>query len=103
MRIHDWTQAFDATRVAVISRAVEKRQSVTQAVMRHRLATFEPRIAKRTVRMRGRYGAELSASEQTVLLRLLDTRRPKLVLSFEREYGRGRMRSERPKDFACLA
>jgi len=103
LRIPDWVQAFDATRVAVISHAVEHRQSVTQAVMRHRLATFEPRIAKAVPKMRGLYGAELSASEQSVLLRLLDTRRARLALSFEREYGRAKMRSERPKDFSCLA
>lgn len=103
MNIPDWAQTFDASRTAAISEAVEQRQSITQAVMRHRLATFEPRVAKRTVRMRGLYGAELSASEQTVLLRLLDTRRPKLVLSFERDYGRAKMRSEKPVSWGAMS
>lgn len=98
---HDWTHAVDASRTAAISRAVEQRQSVTQAVMRHRVTTFEPRVARPAPKMRGRYGAELSHDEQTILLRLLDTRRPKLALSFEREYGRAKMRSEMPKDLSC--
>ena len=101
MNGHDWTQAFDASRTAAISKAVEQRQSVTQAVMRHRFATFEPRVARPSPKMRGRYGAELSAAEQSVLLRMLDTRRPKLVMSFERGYGRSKTMSEIPKSWGA--
>ena len=101
--MNDWTQAFDATSTAAISRAVEQRQSITQAVMRHRFATFERRVARPSAKMRGRYGAELSAAEQSILLRLLDTRRPNLVMSFERGYRRAKMLSETPKEFTCQA
>ena len=101
MRIPDWVSAFDASRTAAIAKAVEQHQSITQAVMRHRFATFEPRVARPAAKMRGRYGAELSADEQSILLRLLDTRRPNLVMSFERGYRRSKLMSETPKSWGA--